>query len=127
MKKENNNERQGIYLPAEVFLNSNLDRIECLLFGLIDYFDRDELHCQVENNFFAILLNTHKKVITASISHLKQLGYITVEFQPQSKNPDRRIISIRPAFKSINYKLNDVLNKKIQNYLSRVNKGKEEI
>lgn len=73
---ENNREFKGVWIPREIWLDTNLNMIEKGIFTEIDSLDNDEKGCFASNKYFADFCQCSETKVSTAISKLKQLGYV---------------------------------------------------
>ena len=66
---------KGVWIPREIWLNTELSMLEKVLLIEIDSLDTEN-HCTAGNDYFAQFCNCGVATITRAITHLKDLGYI---------------------------------------------------
>lgn len=66
---------KGVWIPKEIWLNTELSMLEKVILIEIDSLDNEE-HCIASNEYFAEFCNCGVATVTRSIKHLKELGYI---------------------------------------------------
>ena len=76
IKNDNNFWFKFANLDVELFANKNLNKIDCLIFAMIELKDSPKKHCFASNEYFAKLLKVTTTTISTSISNLKKHGYI---------------------------------------------------
>ena len=86
---------KGIWIPKDVWLDTNLTWTEKILFVEIDSLDNED-GCFAGNEYFAKFFNLSKNRISKMVSSLKEKGYITVSFtyREGTKEIERRVIHI---------------------------------
>jgi Mn-dependent DtxR family transcriptional regulator len=86
---------KGIWIPIEVWESTDLHMAEKLVLAEIDSFEKSQ-GCFVSNGYLGRFLDLSPSRISQIVSHLKELGYISVEiiYKTGSKEVDRRIIKI---------------------------------
>lgn len=80
----------GAYIPAPVRYDKRLPPAVKLLYGEITALSNAEGYCWAGNQYFATLYDVDKKTVSAWISLLHKLGYISVVLDKNAGN-DRRI------------------------------------
>ena len=84
-------------IPANVRYDKELKPNEKLLFGEIVALTQKDGSCWATNRYFAELYDTTNETISRYLNHLKEKGYITIEFQYSKENSkliEKRIIRI---------------------------------
>lgn len=79
---------------AELFLNPKLNKIDCLVFNLVELYDKDR-HCYASNQHLANILNVSTTTISISISKLIKEGYL----EQISFDGRNRVICIKADYK----------------------------
>lgn len=70
---------KGIWIPKDIWLNTELSIVERALFAEIDSLDTNA-HCVAGNDYFSNFFGVSESTITRAIAHLKELGLITSSF-----------------------------------------------
>ena len=93
-------EFKGLWIPKEIWFDTNLTWSEKLLFVEIDSFNKKG-SCFAGNQYFADFFNLSKDRISKLVSSLKNKGYIDISFvyKPNSKQIEKRIININPEYR----------------------------
>lgn len=73
---EDNRDFKGVWIPREIWLDTNLNMIEKGIFTEIDSLDKDEKGCFASNKYFADFCQCSETKVSTAISKLKQLGYV---------------------------------------------------
>lgn len=91
---------KGIWIPKDIWLDSNLNWIEKFLIVEIDSLD-NEAGCWASNEYFAKFFGVSKDRISRLISGLKNKGYITVGFtyKKGTKAIDKRIVKVTDRYR----------------------------
>lgn len=95
-KLKHDRDFKGVWIPKEVWLNTNLTLIEKAVFTEIDSLD-NENHCTASNEYLSNFIGCSESAISKAISKLMELEYIsTVHFDGR-----RRILksNLKPVFK----------------------------
>lgn len=66
---------KGIWIPAEIWLNTEISHIEKILWAEINSLDKGN-GCHVSNEYLANFLGVKEHTITIMVSHLKKVGLI---------------------------------------------------
>ena len=113
---------------AELFLNPKLNKIDCLVFNLVELYDKDR-HCYASNQYLAKILNVSATTISLSISKLIKEEYIEqIHFDGR-----HRIITIKADYKETKKLLLSDLKSRLKeplklllkdNYLKGINQSK---
>ena len=85
MDKDN---KIGYYaiIPATILFDEDIKANEKLLYAVITVLSNKEGYCFASNNYLANLLNAKPHTISKWISHLKDLGFVCLEFIKNEKN-----------------------------------------
>jgi len=70
---------QGIWIPRDVYLNTDLTWIEKILLIEIDSLDKGSKGCFASNDYFAEFLGVSKTHISKSIKHLIELNFLVLK------------------------------------------------
>lgn len=83
-------------IPANVRYDEDLTANEKLLFGEITALTNKTGECWASNSYFSGLYKMTAQSISRCLKHLKDKGYINIElkYKPNSKEVEKRIISI---------------------------------
>jgi DNA-binding transcriptional ArsR family regulator len=104
-------------MPPELFLNGKLNKIDCLVFCIIEFYDGVD-HCFASNDHIAKILNVTPTTVSTSISRLKEEGYI----KQLSFDGRKRVLSINPDYKKTNNLILKDLNSRFKENLKYNNK-----
>jgi hypothetical protein len=74
----NNRDFKGVWIPKEIWLNSELSALDRVLLAEINSLD-NENHCTASNDYFAEFCGVGVATITRSIKKLKTMGFIETE------------------------------------------------
>lgn len=92
------NEKPNYYsvIPAIVRYDNELKPNEKLLYGEITSLTNKNNECWATNSYFAKLYNVKSATISRWISHLKEKGYVIVDFtyKNETKEIEKRVIKI---------------------------------
>ena len=117
-------------IPAIVRYDNELKPNEKLLYGEITSLTNKNNECWATNSYFARLYNVNSATISRWISHLKEKGYVVVEFiyKNETKEIEKRVIKIIgvPINQPMNtYMLNnqEVLIEKSKGYIQKNQEG----
>lgn len=97
---ENKRVLTGIWIPIEIWDDTNLIRVERDAFVEIMHLSKSsEKGCFASNSYFAKILRVSNGRVSQIISHLKEMGYIFVDIQYKeySKEVDKRYIRVNYA------------------------------
>lgn len=73
-----NRDFKGVWIPKEIWLNTDLSALDRVLLAEINSLDNDS-HCTASNEYFAKFCGVSVPTITRSIKKLKDLGFIETE------------------------------------------------
>lgn len=73
-----NRDFKGVWIPKEIWLNSELSALDRVLLAEINSLD-NENHCTASNEYFAEFCGVGVATITRSIKKLKTMGFIETE------------------------------------------------
>ena len=90
-------------IPAEVRYDNDLRANEKLLYGEITALSKQTGECWASNNYFSELYNVKSNAIAVWIRHLKEKGYINIEYKYKGKEIQQRIIKIGGIQKDSTY------------------------
>lgn len=98
-----------ISMSPELFLNDKLNKIDCIVFCLIEFYDGED-HCYASNEYLSKIINVTTTTISTSISRLKEEKYINqISFDGR-----KRILAINPDYKRIYSQLLSSLNSRVK-------------
>jgi DNA-binding MarR family transcriptional regulator len=98
-----------VVMNPELFLNNKLNKIDCLVFCIIEFYDGED-HCFASNEHIAKILNVTTTTISTSISRLKEEKYINqISFDGR-----KRILSVNSDYKKIYNQLLKGLNSRVK-------------
>lgn len=102
-------------IPAEVRYDNDLRANEKLLYGEITALSKQTGECWAGNNYFCELYDVKPNAIAVWIRHLKEKGYIEIEYKYKGNMIQQRIIKIGGIQKDSTYysKEYEVVSKKI--------------
>ena len=69
---------KGVWIPAELWLNENLTKMEMLLLIELDSLDNGQRGCYASNEYLAKFFRLSKSRISQIISSLEEKGYLSV-------------------------------------------------
>lgn len=75
---ENTRNFKGVWIPAEIWLNSELDFMEKALYAEIDSLDGED-GCFASNDYFSKFFGASERTIQRGLSKLKTLGFVSQE------------------------------------------------
>lgn len=90
-------------IPAEVRYDNDLRANEKLLYGEITALSKQTGECWAGNNYFCELYDVKPNAIAVWIRHLKEKGYIDIEYKYKGKEIQQRIIKIGGIQKDSTY------------------------
>lgn len=114
---ENNRKFKGVWIPAEYWLDENLSIMEVVILTEIDSLD-GENGCFASNKHFASFIGMTPAYVSKIIKHLKEKGYISVNYKTENRVTTRSIKIIRGTNSS---------KRGINNSLGGINSSKEGI
>lgn len=114
---ENNRKFKGVWIPADYWLDENLSIMEVVILTEIDSLDGDN-GCFASNNHFARFIGMTPAYVSKIIKHLKEKGYISVNYKTENRVTTRSIKIIRGINSS---------KRGINNSLGGINSSKEGI
>ena len=128
---ENNRKFKGVWIPADYWLDENLSIMEVVILTEIDSLDGQN-GCFASNNHFASFIGMTPAYVSKIIKHLKEKGYISVNYRTENRVTTRSIKIIRGINSSkegINNSLRGINSSKegINNSLRGINSSKEGI
>ena len=112
-------------LTASVRYDKDLTPNAKLLYSEITALSNKKGKCWASNGYFAELYNVSKITISRWVNQLAKKGFINVTMQyiPNTKQVDKRIISLTPINKNVNtYKQNDLegINKIVKEGINKI-------
>ncbi len=122
---ENNRKFKGVWIPADYWLDENLSIMEVVILTEIDSLD-GENGCFASNKHFASFIGMTPAYVSKIIKHLKEKGYISVNYKTENRVTTRSIKIIRGTNSSkggINNSLGSINSSKqgINNSLDPIN------
>ena len=114
---ENNRKFKGVWIPADYWLDENLSIMEVVILTEIDSLDGQN-GCFASNNHFASFIGMTPAYVSKIIKHLKEKGYISVNYRTENRVTTRSIKIIRGINSS---------KEGINNSLGGINSSKEGI
>ena len=102
---ENNRKFKGVWIPADYWLDENLSIMEVVILTEIDSLDGQN-GCFASNNHFASFIGMTPAYVSKIIKHLKEKGYISVNYRTENRVTTRSIKII----KGINYSKEGINN-----------------
>lgn len=93
--EKNKREFKGIWIPKEIWLNSELSIQEKIVLAEIDSFETDE-GCFASNAYLGKIIHLSASRISGIISKLIKLGYVTsrMTYVLNSKEVDKRFLTV---------------------------------
>ena len=70
---------KGVWIPKEIWLDDRLSALEKMIYAEIDSLDINNEGCFAKNEYLAQFCKCSESAITKAVSHMKKLGYITVD------------------------------------------------
>tara|TARA_R110002073_G_scaffold17422_5_gene65488 strand:+ start:1341 stop:1991 length:651 start_codon:yes stop_codon:yes gene_type:complete len=112
-------------LTADVRYDKELTPNAKLLYSEITALSNKTGSCWASNSYFAELYNVSKITISRWVNQLAKKGYVNIKMQyiPNTKQVDKRIISLNPVNKNVNtYKQNDLkgVNKIVKEGINKI-------
>ncbi len=114
---ENNRKFKGVWIPADYWLDENLSIMEVVILTEIDSLDGQN-GCFASNNHFASFIGMTPAYVSKIIKHLKEKGYISVNYRTENRVTTRSIKIIKGINSS---------KEGINNSLEGINSSKEGI
>lgn len=114
---ENNRKFKGVWIPADYWLDENLSIMEVVILTEIDSLD-GENGCFASNKHFASFIGMTPAYVSKIIKHLKEKGYISVNYKTENRVTTRSIKIIRGTNSS---------KRGINNSLGGINSSKQGI
>ena len=114
---ENNRKFKGVWIPADYWLDENLSIMEVVILTEIDSLDGQN-GCFASNNHFASFIGMTPAYVSKIIKHLKEKGYISVNYRTENRVTTRSIKIIKGINSS---------KEGINNSLGGINSSKEGI
>ena len=90
--EEQKRDFKGIWIPKEIWLNTELTTTEKILYSEIDSLNRGK-GCFASNEYFAEFLKVKERAIQSALAHLKELGLIV---QIGFDGRKRALVAINP-------------------------------
>jgi hypothetical protein len=84
---------KGVWIPAEVWLSTELSLVEKCFLVEIDSLDNKD-HCYASNKHFAEFFNLSKARCSQIISSLINKGYVEAEYQKKGGEIEKRVLKI---------------------------------
>lgn len=91
---ENNRKFKGVWIPADYWLDENLSIMEVVILTEIDSLDGENA-CFASNKHFASFIGMTPAYVSKIIKHLKEKGYISVNYKTENRVTTRSIKIIR--------------------------------
>ena len=89
-----NNPNYYAIIPANVRYNKDLTFLEKFLYCEFTALSNVDGYCFAKNKYFADLYDKDEKTISRAISHLEELGYISIEYEKNGAKITKRKISV---------------------------------
>lgn len=117
---------EGVWIPAEFWLDENLSIMEIVLLTEIKSLDNDK-GCFASNAYLSNFFGLSKGRISQLVNQLKDKGYITVKYQREGKQIKQRVIRVVSQLnRGIKYPKQPIKNTK-QGYLENVKENSTSI
>lgn len=117
---------EGVWIPAEFWLDENLSIMEVVLLTEIKSLD-NEKGCFASNAYLSNFFGLSKGRISQLVNQLKDKGYITVKYQREGKQIKQRVIRVVSQLnRGINFPKQPIKNPK-QGYLENVKENSTSI
>ena len=117
---------EGVWIPAEFWLDENLSIMEVVLLTEIKSLD-NEKGCFASNAYLSNFFGLSKGRISQLVNQLKDKGYITVKYQREGKQIKQRVIRVVSQLnRGINFPKQPIKNPK-QWYLENVKENSTSI
>ena len=117
---------EGVWIPAEFWLDENLSIMEVVLLTEIKSLD-NEKGCFASNAYLSNFFGLSKSRISQLVNQLKDKGYITVKYQREGKQIKQRVIRVVSQLnRGINFPKQPIKNPK-QGYLENVKENSTSI
>lgn len=68
-------------VPIVAYHNKDLKPNDKLLMGLITSLSLKNGYCSANNDYLATEMNVYKRTITTSLSNLRKLGFISIQYE----------------------------------------------
>ena len=82
---------RGVWVPASIWLSTEIDAIEKVILIEIDSFDSSNI-CYASNIHFAVLCGCSESTVKRAITNLIQKGYIVASYEKTKKGTVRTLI-----------------------------------
>ena len=93
MDNQNKRDFKGVWIPKDIWLNTELSWMEKLFLVEIDSLDNDN-HCYASNSYFAKFFNLSKPRCTQIIKSLESKGYLSIDLERSGKQVTKRILIV---------------------------------
>ena len=113
-----NRDFKGIWIPKEIWLNSELSIVEKALLAEIDSLK----DCEASNEYFAKFFGVSERTITRAISHLREIGLIDYSFDGR-KRYLRLVKMTRQTSQNDEQLNNDISNNNTRNNIKTNNQS----
>ena len=109
---------KGIWIPKEIWLAEDLTLQEKVLLVEIDSLDDEETGCYASNSYFSKFFKLTTQRVSQIINALASKEYISITFEYQGKEIDKRILKInRPPYPNVE------VSNKFDRYQENLQKG----
>lgn len=93
---------KGIWIPKEIWLSEELTLQEKVMLVEIDSLDNEETGCYASNKYFSKFFKLTTQRVSQIINALATKGFISVTYEYQGKEIDKRILKInRPPYPEV--------------------------
>lgn len=117
---------EGVWIPAEFWLDENLSIMEVTLLTEIKSLDNDK-GCFASNAYLSSFFGLSKGRISQLVNQLKDKGYITIQYQREGKQIKQRVIRVVSQLnRGIKYSKQPIKNTK-QGYLENAKENNTSI
>jgi uncharacterized phage protein (TIGR02220 family) len=118
---------EGVWIPAEFWLDENLSIMEVALLTEIKSLDNDK-GCFASNAYLSSFFGLSKGRISQLVNQLKDKGYITIQYQREGKQIKQRVIRVVSQLNrgGIKYSKHPIKNTK-QGYLENAKENSTSI
>ena len=117
---------EGVWIPAEFWLDENLSIMEVVLLTEIKSLD-NEKGCFASNAYLSNFFGLSKSRISQLVNQLKDKGYITIQYQREGKQIKQRVIRVVSQLnRGIKYPKQPIKNTK-QGYLENAKENNTSI
>jgi hypothetical protein len=93
MDNQSKRDFKGVWIPKNIWLNTELSWMEKLFLVEIDSLDNDK-HCFASNSYFAKFFNLSKPRCTQVIKALESKGYLSIDLERSGKQVIKRTLIV---------------------------------